>query len=166
LSSRTVRLTAFSSVEESPSSQYPEGIGLIGLGPSGSSKIFAALGKTSAGDPPLDRIFRQNTSIPNFISVLLDRPNDNNKHTGQMTISEVLPDLQNISSQTKVPVSILQSGLSGDQHFSVLLDPDGIIGPDGKAITIKSNASYAPTHDQHQLQVVLDTGFSLPQFPE
>jgi hypothetical protein len=83
-----------------------------------------------------------------------------------MTISEVLPDLQNISSQTKVPVTILQSSLSGDQHFSILLDSDGIIAPDGTAINIKSNASYAPTHNEQQLQVVLDTGFSLPQFPE
>jgi hypothetical protein len=83
-----------------------------------------------------------------------------------MTISEVLPDLQNITSQTKVPVSILQSSLSGDQHFSILLDSDGIIAPDGNAISIKSNASYAPTHNEQQLQVVLDTGFSLPQLPE
>jgi len=65
-----------------------------------------------------------------------------------------------------VLVTILQSSLSGDQHFSILLDSDGIIAPDGNAISIKSNASYAPTHNSHQLQAVLDTGFSLPQFPE
>jgi len=46
------------------------------------------------------------------------------------------------------------------------LDPNGIIGPDGKAIPTNSNASKAPAHDQHQLQVTFDTGFSLPQLPE
>jgi hypothetical protein len=149
-----------------PSADSPEGLGLIGLGPSSGSRIFETLAN-SAGDPPLDRVFRQDTSIPNFISVLLSRPNDTaEQYTGAMTISEVLPEFQNVSSQTKVPVSVLQSTLSGDQHFSVLLDPNGIIGPDGNPIKVTSNASDAPNHDSRQLQVVLDTGFSLPQFPE
>jgi hypothetical protein len=122
---------------------------------------------TSAGDPPIDRIFRQNTSLPNFISVLLNRPNDTHAtFTGEMTVSEILPEFQNISGQPKVPVSVLQSRLSPDQHFSVLLDSDGIIGPDGNVIKTISNASLAPNHDQHQLQIVFDTGFSLPQLPE
>jgi hypothetical protein len=47
-----------------------------------------------------------------------------------------------------------------------LLDSDGIIGPDGNAIKITSNASLAPSHDSHQLQVTFDTGFSMPQLPE
>jgi hypothetical protein len=120
----------------------------------------------SAGDPPIDRIFRQDTSVPNFISVLLNRPNDTNPaYTGEMTISQVLPLFQNISTQPKVPVSVLESSLNGSQDFSVLLDPDGVIGPDGKAINITSNASLAPSHDPHQLQVIFDTGFSLPQLP-
>lgn len=149
-----------------PSSDSPAGTGLIGLGPSSGSRIFETLA-SSAGDPPLDRIFRQDTSIPNFISVLLNRPNDTaEQYTGEMTISEILPLFQNISTQSKVPVTVLQSGLTNDQHFSVLLDSNGIIGPDGNAIKITSNATYAPTHDKSQLQVVLDTGFSLPQFPE
>jgi hypothetical protein len=122
---------------------------------------------TSAGDPPIDRIFRQDTSIPNYISVLLNRPNDTHAtYTGEMTISETLPEFQNISGQPKVPVSVLQTALSPDQHFSVLLDSNGIIGPDGKAISTTTNASLAPSHDQHQLQIVFDTGFSLPQLPE
>ena len=115
----------------------------------------------------MDRIFSQNTSIPNFISVLLSRPNDTHEaYTGEMTISEILPEFQNISSQPKVPVSVLQSSLSLDQHFSVLLDPNGIIGPDGKAIKTTSNASFAPSHNASQLQVVFDTGFTLPQLPK
>ena len=153
-------------VEVTPSDQSPSGLGLIGLGPSSSSQIFATL-NGSPGDPPLDNVFRLDTSIPNFITVLLNRQNDTaEQYTGEFTISEILPQFQNVSSQTKVPVTVLQSSISGDQHFSLLLDSNGVIGPDGNAITITSNASYAPTHDQHQLQVVLDTGFSLPQFPE
>jgi hypothetical protein len=158
-------MTIIFSVEMTPSSTSPEGTGLIGLGPSSGSQIRQTL-MNSTGDPPLDQIFRQDTSIPNFISVLLNRPNDTAElYTGEMTISEILPEFQNVSSQTKVPVTVLQSTLSGDQHFSVLLDPNGVVGPDGNAIKITSNATDAPTHDPSQLQVVLDTGFTLPQFP-
>ena len=154
-------------VEVAPSDTAPAGLGLIGLGPRFGSEVLAALLNASAGDPPMDRIFSQNTSIPNFISVLLSRPNDTHEaYTGEMTISEILPEFQNISSQPKVPVSVLQSSLSLDQHFSVLLDPNGIIGPDGKAIKTTSNASFAPSHNASQLQVVFDTGFTLPQLPK
>ena len=153
-------------VAVTPSRDNPEGMGLIGLGPSIGSQVLGTL-KSNAGDPPIDRIFRQNTSVPNFITVLLNRPNDTRAaYTGQMTISEVLPLFQNISSQPKVPVSVLQTSLNGAQHFSVLLDSDGVIGPDGKAIKITSNASLAPSHDSHQLQMVFDTGFSMPQLPK
>jgi hypothetical protein len=152
-------------VEVTPSSDSPEGYGLIGLGPSTGSVILETL-NNSASDPPIDRIFRQNTSAPNFISILLNRPNDTYEtYTGEMTIGEVLPLFQNISSQPKVPVVVLQSLLNNSQHFSVLLDPDGVIGPDGNAINTTSNASLAPSHDPHQLQVVFDTGFSRPQLP-
>jgi hypothetical protein len=153
-------------VEVSPSSDAPEGFGLIGLSPSSGSLVLAALQNNSAADPPIDRIL-QNTSVPNFISILLNRPNDTREtYTGEMTIGEVLPLFQNISSQPKVPVSVLQSNLSSDQHFSVLLDPDGIIGPDGKAINTTSNASLAPSHDPRQLLVAFDSGFALPQLPK
>src|ERR1700730_4828531 len=127
------RLMSFS-VEVAVSSDAPDGIGLIGLGPSLGSEVLKAVANSS-GDPPLDRIFRQNTSIPNYMTVALNRPHDTTEDfTGQMTISEILPDFQNISSQTKVPVTILESRIASDQHFSILLDSDGIIGPDGNAI--------------------------------
>ena len=149
-----------------PSSTAPEGLGLVGLGPRSGSVVRAAV-NSSAGDPPMDRIFGQNTSISNFISVLLSRPNDTDEaYTGEVTISEILPEFQNISNQPKVPVSVLESKISADQHFSVLLDPDGIIGPDGNAIKTTSNTSLAPSHNQSQLQVFFDTGYSLPQLPE
>ena len=152
-----------------PSSTSPEGQGLVGLGPRYGSQVLAAMSDSSAGDPPIDRIFKfgLNIDIPNYITVLLNRPNDTAEtYTGEMTISEILPEFQNITSQPNVSVSVLQSIISADQHFSVLLDSDGIIGPDGNAIKVTSNATYVPTHDNSQLQVVFDTGFSLPQLPE
>lgn len=160
----TVKDQAF--IEVTPSTDTPDGVGLIGLGPSTGSEVFNTL-KSSAGDPPIDRIFRQDTSVPNFISVLLNRPNDTYAtYTGEMTISQVLPLFQNISSQPKVPVTVLQPALNTSQHFGVLLDGDGIIGPDGNAIKMTSNASLAPSHNSNQLQILFDTGFSMPQLPE
>ena len=153
-------------VAVTPSDTSPDGLGVIGLGPSSGSQVLSTL-QNSAGDPPIDRIFRQNTSVPNFISILLNRPNDTREaYTGEMTISEVLPLFQNISSQPKVPVSVLPPNLNASQDFSVLLDPDGIIGPDGNAIKTTSNATLAPTHNSTQLQVIFDTGFALPQLPK
>lgn len=153
-------------VEVTPSADAPEGIGLIGIGPSSSSQVLAAV-NSAVGDTPLDRLFLQNTSLPNFVTVLLNRPNDTaEKYAGEFTISEILPEFQNISSQPKVSVDVLQTSISGDQHFSVFLDSNGIIGPDGNAIKTTSNATFAPKHDQSQLVGVFDTGFSLPQFPK
>ena len=152
-------------VAVTPSSGKPEGFGVIGLGPSVGSRVLTALGN-SAGDPPIDRIFQQNTSLPHFVSVLLNRLNDTRTYAGEMTISEVLPLFQNISSQPKVPVVVLQSSYNTSQSFSVLLDPDGVIGPDGNAINTTSNAPAAPSHNSDQLLMVFDTGDSLPQLPE
>jgi hypothetical protein len=153
-------------VEVTPSNNSPEGYGLIGLGPSSGSVVLETL-NNSVGDPAIDRIFRQDTSVPNFISVLLNRPNDTREaYTGEMTIGEVLPLFENISSQPKVPVTVLQPSLNASQDFSVLLDSDGIIGPDGNAIKTTSNAPLAPSHGSHQLQMVFDTGFAMPQLPE
>jgi len=153
-------------IEVTPAAKKPDGYGLIGLGPSSGSEVLAALNHSAAGDPPIDRIFRQDTSDPSFITILLSRPNDTQEaYTGEMTISQVLPLFQNISSQPRVSVSVLPSNISSAQHFHVLLDPDGIIGPDGNPIKSTSNASLAPSHDPRQLQVMFDTGFNMPQVP-
>jgi len=82
-----------------------------------------------------------------------------------MTISEVLTQYQDVQNQPKIPVTIVPSQLSSDQHFSVLLDADGIIGPDGKPIQTKSSATAAPSFDAHRFQTVIDSGFTLPQMP-
>ncbi|KAH9065098.1 acid protease [Lactarius deliciosus] len=145
----------------------PDGTGLIGLGPNIGSHVHDALNDLPAGDTPLDRIFRQNLTTPNYLTVLLNRPNDTaEKYAGAMTIGEVLPQYSNITNQPKVPVSSLQSGsFAQDQHWSIVLDSNGIIGPDGKAVNVTSNATDAPTHDVNQLVAVFDTGFTLPQVP-
>jgi hypothetical protein len=59
-----------------PTTDFPDGTGLIGLAPNSNSCVFAALGDQVAGDTPIDRIFRQDPSTPDFVSVLLNRPND------------------------------------------------------------------------------------------
>jgi hypothetical protein len=51
-----------------------------------------------------------------------------------------------------------------DQHFQVLLDEDGLIGPDGKPIALRTNINAAS--NQNQVTVVIDTGFSFPQLPK
>ena len=146
-----------------PSITLPEGQGLVGLGPKYGSQVLASMNDSSAGDPPIDRIFALSTGIPNYITVLLNRPNDTAEtYTGEMTISEILTEFQDITSQSNVSVSVLQS-ISADQYFSVLLDSDGIIGSDGDAVKVTSNVSYAPTYDDCQLQVVFDTGCPVGQ---
>ncbi|KAI9448437.1 acid protease [Lactarius indigo] len=144
----------------------PDGTGLIGLGPNVGSHVHDALNDLPAGDTPLDRIFRQNLTTPNYLTVLLNRPNDTaEKYTGAMTIGEALPQYSNITNQPKVPVSVLQTIISEAQHWSIILDSNGIIGPDGKAIKVTSNATYAPIHDVNQLVAIIDTGFTFPQVP-
>lgn len=143
----------------------PDGTGLIGFGPNTGSRIRTALNNTSTGDSPLDNIFRQNQTTPNYVTFLLNRQNDTKTYPGAMTISEVIPQYSNVTNQPKVPVSVLQSINSNDQHWSVFLDKNGIIGPDGKAIQLTSNATDAPTHDATQMVAIFDTGFTLPQVP-
>jgi len=149
-----------------PVGSAPGGTGLIGLGPNAGSSVHTALNDQSSGDTPLDRIFRQDINTPNFITFLLNRYNDTaENYTGAMTIGEVLSQYSDISNQPKVQVSALQSQISRDQHWSIVLDANGIIGRDGNPVHVTSNASLAPQHDSNQLMAILDTGFSLPQVP-
>ncbi|KAI8978776.1 acid protease [Trametes punicea] len=154
-------------INASPSSSNPAGTGLIGLGPSSGSQVQSTIG-SSAGDPTLDRIFQQDTSTPNFITVLLGRIRDpTDSPTGDLTVGEVLPGYDQITSQPKLPVSAVASSDSGNQHWQILLDADGIIGPAGDNIIDELNIETAvsSTSNKKQLTVVLDTGFSLPQVP-
>ncbi|KAG0703759.1 aspartic peptidase domain-containing protein [Suillus ampliporus] len=135
--------------------------GLIGLGPSSGSTI-RWLGGTAASDPPLDRIFRSNDSISNFLTVLLDRSDDPEEpYPGDLTIGEVLTNYEDVYTQPQHPVTSVM--VPGNQHWMTLLDENGIIGPDGQPITIKTqvtNTSYP-----NNATVVFDTGFTFPQVP-
>jgi len=137
-----------------------DGSGLIGLGPSRSSNVRQVL-KTAAGDPVLDRIFLSNTSTPNYLTTLLGRSDDpTDLFPGDITVGELIPGFENIAQMPKLPVAEVSIRDQGDQHWQILLDKDGIIGPDGKVINITSIVDGGP-----RLNAVLDTGFTLPQVP-
>ena len=119
---------------------------------------------SSAGDPVLDMIFRQNTSTPNFITFLLGRASDpSDDLPGDLTIGEVLPGYEDVESQPKFDVSVLPDSESDAQHWQILLDDGGVLGPDGSMVDVQT--VVASTSNKNQLTVVLDTGYSLPQVP-
>ncbi|KAF8464726.1 acid protease [Russula ochroleuca] len=151
-------------IEVTPTSNTPQVAGFLGLGPNSGSRIHASLNNQPEGDTVLDRIFRQNVSSPNFLTVLLGRSSDPaEKYPGDITVGEVLQGLENISSQPQVPVTILQTLDSSNQHWQVLLDEDGIIGPDGQPILVQTGVQSTP--NPNQLTTFFDTGFSFPQVP-
>lgn len=138
---------------------------MLGLGPNSGSRIHASLNNQPQGDTVLDRIFRQNISTPNILTVLLGRSNDSTeKYPGDITVGEILQGLENITSQPRVPVTALPAPDAVDQHWQVLLDEDGIIGPDGQPIQLQSSVNG--TQNRNQLTAIFDTGFSFPQVPQ
>jgi hypothetical protein len=139
--------------------------GLIGLGPDTGSIIRKKYGD-GKGDSVLFRIFEQDRTTDNYITFLLDRRSDpGNTITGQFTVSELVPELQNITSTPKLNVDHVAGGslIDENQHWQVLTDKDlGIIGPDGQPIRIKSMVPKAP---KGQLVAVIDSGFTFSQVP-
>ncbi|KAJ6584097.1 aspartic peptidase domain-containing protein [Mycena vulgaris] len=158
----TVPKQAF--MEVVPDSDHPIGQGLIGLGPSSGSNIFAAFDSEDEGNTVLDSLFIQNTSTPNFITFLLGRLNDpTDVFPGDITVGELLPNYTDVTNQPKLPVTDVSISNRANQHFQILLDANGFIGPDGSSIPISSQVSS--TSNRKQATVVIDTGFSLPQVP-
>ncbi|KAI0915843.1 hypothetical protein AcV7_007199 [Taiwanofungus camphoratus] len=158
----TVENQAFINVQANSQNQTA-GTGLIGLGPHTGSAVQLTLGN-GTGDPALDRIFQQNTSTPNYITVLLGRADDpKDDLPGDLTIGEILSGYENIASQPKLNVTVLPNTESDGQHWQTLLDADGVIGPDGKSVDITTGVES--TSNDKQLTVVFDTGYSLPQVP-
>lgn len=151
-------------VEAASSNSTPVGSGLIGLGPNFGSQIFASLNDDS-GVTPLDNIFKQNTSTPNYLTILLQRDDDpGNVFPGELTVGELVEGYENITSQPKLNVTQVSVTDRGDQHWQILLDDDGVIGPNGKPIDIDTDVKQ--TSNKGQLTAVLDSGFSLPQVPK
>lgn len=136
---------------------HTAGSGLIGLGPNTGSEVKAAIGASdSAGDPVLDRIFRQNTSTPNYITFLLGRIRDpTDPPNGDLTVGELIPGYESVTSQPKLPVSTVAKSNSGNQHWQILLDADGIIGPAGNNVIDQYNVETAvdSTSNDKQLTV-------------
>ncbi|KAF8555756.1 acid protease [Imleria badia] len=132
--------------------------GLIGLGPSSGSSVRAE-GHSTAANPPLDRIFTSSNSVPPMIAILLQRSDDpDERYPGDLAIGEVMTDYQDILNQPRLPVTL--DPLQGNQHWQTLLDVNGLIGPNGKVIEIKTQVTGAQTPNA---TVVFDTGFTLPQ---
>lgn len=151
----------FALVNVVSSADNPPTQGLIGLGP-GTSSVVRKLVGNSTGNPPLDRIFRQNLTTPNFLSVLLQRVSDDTLGTpqqlGQLTIGAVIPGMENVTSQPKLPALVDEYGI---QHWQTMLDANGVIGPDGQSISTRTTIPKAD--NPNSLRVVFDTGFTLPQ---
>jgi hypothetical protein len=157
-------LIVFPTVEVTPTSDTPPVPGFIGLGPSSGSAIRASLNSPS-GDPVLDRIFQQNVSTPNILTVLLGRSNDPAElYPGDITVGEILPGMENITNEPHVPVTADPPADSEDQHWQVLIDANGIIGPDGNPIQVQTGVKS--TANPNQLTAIFDTGFSFPQVPQ
>jgi len=106
------------------------------------------------GLPPLDNIFRQNPTSANYITVLLGRVADaDNNYPGDLTVMETFAGYEDVHNQPHIPV---QTAVHGDQHWNVLIDEDGIIGSDGKAIPVKTHVNA--TKNKKQLTGFFDTG--------
>ncbi|CAA7262972.1 unnamed protein product [Cyclocybe aegerita] len=150
-------------LEIPPDNKNPAGVGILGLGPSSGSFISKKVG-TLPGAPVLDRIFHQNRTTPNFFTVLLGRDKDpTDAFSGSITVGELLPEYQGIVNEPHLAITQVPDEKSDDQHLQILLDQDGIIGPDGKTISLVSVVEQ--TRDKRQATVVLDCGFTLPQLP-
>jgi hypothetical protein len=149
-------------VQDSSNIGLSDGVsGLMGLGPN-SNSVVASKFKNLTGASPLSRIFSQNKTSSNYLSLLLSRENGTGDAftSGQITVSEPVSGYENITSMPKLSVDKVK--LAADQHFQVLTDADGVIGPDGNAISI---SSIVPGVHDGKLVAVFDSGFSLPQIP-
>ncbi|KAJ7183832.1 aspartic peptidase domain-containing protein [Mycena filopes] len=140
------------------------GSGILGLGPSSGSVVYQAFDGADEGNPVLDNLFIQNKLTPNFISFRLSRLDDPSEPCpGTLTVGEVLSEHTAVTSEPKLPVTTVPVSDNAFQHFQILLDADGFIGPNGSAIPITS--AVASTSDNRQATVDVDTGFTFAQVP-
>ena len=138
-------------VSQAVDSSHADGGGIIGLGPGPASHIEDEI-DSSAGDAPLDRIFRQNTSTPNYITILLGRADGAaDAFPGDFTVGEVVAPYGNVTGQPK-----LDAARSG-QHWTALMDENGIVGPDGERINTTKHATG------NRLTAMFDSGYTFPQ---
>jgi hypothetical protein len=136
--------------------------GLMGLGFDGGSVVRGVMGN-GTGDTPLSRIFQLNKTTQNFMSFQLDRKNDPaDTITGQITVSEFVSGYESVASQPKLSVKDVPFLDTSSQHWAILTDKNGVIGPDGNVLSFES---IVPHIRGGQLVAVLDSGFTLSQVP-
>ncbi|KAG8889977.1 hypothetical protein FRB98_001712 [Tulasnella sp. 332] len=150
----------------SPDPRSSGASGLIGLGPSIISNVFLTVNDVSAG-PMMNRIFEQNMTSQNYITLFLSRDDDpESTAISQMTISEPLPGYESIIQQQKLPVVLTskQNLIAGAQQFwTTYTDVNGVLGSDGQPIIVQSTVEGAW---EGTLVTVFDSGSSLPQVPK
>lgn len=133
----------------------------MGTGFDSGSVIRSKVGD-GVGDTPLSRIFQQNKTTQNFLSFQLDRQNDpTDTITGQVTISELISGYESIASQTKLYLKDTFMD-SANQHWAIVTDSGGVIGPDGNSISVDS---IVPHVTGGKMVAVLDSGFTYSQVP-
>jgi hypothetical protein len=133
----------------------------MGIGFDTGSVVRGKVGGV-AGDTPLSHVFQQNKTTQNFISLQLDRANDpTDTITGQVTISEFISGYESIASQPKLYLKNAFMDAS-NQHWAVVTDSNGVIGPDGSSISVES---IVPHVSGGKMVAVLDSGFTYSQVP-
>lgn len=75
---------------------------------------------------------------------------------GDLSVGEVIAGFENVTDQPKLPIS--EASSKSSSHWQALLDKDGIIGPDGKTISVKSVVDGSS--DSNRATVVFDSGDS------
>src|ERR1700761_3789613 len=136
--------------------------GIIGLGPPKSSTLLSLIGD-STGDPFISNVFAQNSSIPNFISFILQRSESiSQAPTAKFTIGEYITGQEAIADQPKNAVQLLPaSSNSSRQHWSIQIDD--IRGPDNQSIPFQSTIPHPNINNKPV--AVLDSGNSFSQVP-
>lgn len=135
--------------------------GLMGLGFDVASVVQSKVGHV-AGDTPLSRIFQLNKTTQNFMSLQLARANDpTDPITGQITISEFISGYESVASQPKLYLKDAFMDAS-NQHWAIVTDNNGVIGPDGSDISVES---IVPHVSGGKMVAVLDSGFTFSQVP-
>lgn len=153
-------LTLKFAVQVTPSDSQPENAGLMGLGPWFTSNIWKTLNSSDA-KPPVDNLFSQNKTTPNYLTILLGRSDDpDDQYPGDLTVGEIVDGYEDVLNQPKMNVTWAKHG---NQHWSTLVDPSGILGPDGQPLSVQTRVSS--TKNSKQLTTMFDSGYTLPQVP-
>lgn len=140
--------------------------GILGLAFDLGSSVFIdtteAIGKASLmGRSFMSRVFAQDPSTPNMITVLLGRSFDEDgPEEGAFTIGEYVQGLENVSEQTKLYRTPSQTDLTDTPHWSILMDRMTVNGQQ-----FQFNKSSVAEAGPGQQVVILDTGFTFSQIP-